>query len=979
MKRNWETEELIEHFSISQDEANWLSGRSAGNQIGAAVLLKCFQYLGRFPTSPKEVPDLIISYISRQLIIAEESYANYDWQSRRATYDRSEIRDMLGFRETGKADHDHLSEWLSEHKIMQDNHNSTVLRETLYQYLLEQKLEPPTSAQLKRIIDSALYRFETRFFEETLEALPASSRLALDEWLYTGEETENFHQSLFATLKYDPGTIGVKSLFAEAQKLKDLQAIELPETLFQHIGTAVLDRYRRRAETEAPRELRRHPIERRYTLLACFCWQRQQEVSDNLVNLLIQLIHRMESRAEYKVEREFIRESKKIMNKNRLLYRIASAALENPEGSVREVIFPVVSEAILQELVDEFKASGIGYHQRVHHKQRGSYSHHYRQMLPEILEVLDFQSNNQQHRPLIEAIELLKRYSKSQQHYYPVEEEVPIEGVIPPGKQPFIIETDPDGYTRINRINYEMCVLDSLRDSLRCKEVWVPGADHYRNPDEDLPQDFDERREMYCKRLNQPLSADEFIARLKKLLHEALSAFNENLPQNPHVSLLKRNRGWIKLSPLKAQAEPTQLVHLKAEVDRRWHMISLLDMLKEADLRCNFTDLFQTAASREVLSPAVRQKRLLLCLYALGTNIGLKQASMGDHGENIDNLRHIYERYMNSASLRAANARLVNATLEARLSHIWGEGTMSCAADSRQVSSRGENLKTEWHSRYRGRGVMIYWHVERGSTAIYSQLKAPSSSEVASMIEGLIRHSSEMSLSKTYTDSHGQSEIGFAFCHLLGFQLMPRIKDIYRQKLYLPEKGSRHLYPELDLILTRPIKWHLIRQQYDEFIKYASALQFETAEPEALLKRFTRNNVQHPTYAALLELGKVIKTLFLCEYLSSEEIRREIHEGLNIIESWNSANGFVFYGKTGEFSSSQLKTQQLSVLALQLLQNSLVYINTLMLQKVLSEPDWYDRMEAEDWRGLTPLFYEHVNPYGLISIDMAERVPNLAA
>ncbi|MEO1645365.1 MAG: Tn3 family transposase, partial [Chloroflexota bacterium] len=511
------------------------------------------------------------------------------------------------------------------------------------------------------------------------------------------------------------------------------------------------------------------------------------------------------------------------------------------------------------------------------------------------------------------------------------------------------------------------------------KEVWVPGADHYRNPDEDLPQDFEARREMYYDHLKQPLSADDFISRLKSALHEALSTFNKNLQQNPHVSLLKRNRGWIKVSPLKAQPEPAQLVYLRGEVDRRWHMISLLDMLKEADLRCNFTALFQTAASREVLSPAVRQKRLLLCLYALGTNIGLKQASMGDHGESVDNLRHIYERYINSASLRSANARLVNAILEARLSHIWGEGTMACAADSRQVSSRGENLKTEWHTRYRGRGVMIYWHVERGSTAIYSQLKAPSSSEVASMIEGLIRHSSEMSVNKTYTDTHGQSEVAFAFCHLLGFQLMPRIKDIYRQKLYLAEKGSRHRYSELDLILTRPIRWHLIRQQYDEFIKYASALRFETAEPEALLKRFTRHNVQHPTYTALLELGKVIKTIFLCEYLSSEEMRREIQEGLNIIESWNSANSFIFYGKTGEFASSQLKTQQVSVLALQLLQNSLVYINTLMLQKVLSEPDWYERMEAEDWRGLTPLFYEHVNPYGLISIDMAERVPDLVA
>jgi TnpA family transposase len=76
---------------------------------------------------------------------------------------------------------------------------------------------------------------------------------------------------------------------------------------------------------------------------------------------------------------------------------------------------------------------------------------------------------------------------------------------------------------------------------------------------------------------------------------------------------------------------------------------------------------------------------------------------------------------------------------------------------------------TEWHVRYGGRGIMIYWHVERRSTCIYSQLKTPSSSEVAAMIEGVLRHCTETAVEKTYVDSHGQSDVAFAFRHLLGF------------------------------------------------------------------------------------------------------------------------------------------------------------------------------------------------------------------
>ena len=76
---------------------------------------------------------------------------------------------------------------------------------------------------------------------------------------------------------------------------------------------------------------------------------------------------------------------------------------------------------------------------------------------------------------------------------------------------------------------------------------------------------------------------------------------------------------------------------------------------------------------------------------------------------------------------------------------------------------------------------MIYWHVERSSLCIHSQLKSPSSSEVASMIEGVIHHCTEMEVDRQYVDSHGQSTVAFAFCRLLGFQLLPRLKAIHHR------------------------------------------------------------------------------------------------------------------------------------------------------------------------------------------------------
>ena len=175
--------------------------------------------------------------------------------------------------------------------------------------------------------------------------------------------------------------------------------------------------------------------------------------------------------------------------------------------------------------------------------------------------------------------------------------------------------------------------------------------------------------------------------------------------------------------------------------------------------------------------------------------------------------------------------------------------------------------------------------------------------------------------------------------------------------------------------MTRPINWDLIVQQYDEMVKYATALKQGTADPESILRRFTRNNVQHPTYRALAELGKAIKTLFLCRYLGSEPLRQEINDGLNVVENWNSANSFIFFGKGGEVATNRLEDQELSVLALHLLQICMVYVNTLMIQQVLDEPDWFKRMKSEDLHALTPLIYAHINPYGIFELDMDERLP----
>lgn len=1004
MKRQWTQEELLTHFTLSPHELDLIGDSKADHTLlGFAVLLKYFHYEGRFPSHKQEVPSLIIAHLAQQLGIVPEKILAYDWEGRTIKAHRAAIRTFLQVREATLADEEAMIEWLC-HQVLPEQRQEDVIIASVYTYCKEGRLDPPTSDRIQRLVHSALRRFDERFCASMMKQLSSETRRRLDDLLTVlSPETEEPQEmrssqaempgveekevlplepalsrapSALHVLKQDAGPVGLASVLQEIAKLERIHQMALPADLFSQVSPKILQGYRQRIAVEELQEVRRHPDPIRLTLLSAFCWVRRQEIVDTLVELLMEVIHHLETRAERRVEKAFLNDIKKVSGKTNILFRLAEAVVEQPDGVVRDVVFSVITEQTLRDLVKEYKATGSAYQQKVQTVMRASYSRHYRRMVPVILKHLEFCSNNEVHRPVIKALEVLKKYvdAPSTQAYFPESETIPLE-VVPKDWRPTVVKQDKDQEKeQVNRINYELCVLQALRENVRSKALWAKNANRFRNPDDDLPKDFETKRHSYYEALHQPQDVEIFLETLQHEMKTALDMLNRTLPNNPQVQLLPRNGGWISLSPLEPQPEPTHLRLLKEELGHRWPMTGLLDILKETDLRVHWTDHFKSSTVREHLDRATIQKRLLLSVYGLGTNMGLKRVSAGDHGESYRDLLYIRNRFLTKEQLRAATTEVANAIFRVRRVDIWGEGTTACASDSKKFAAWDQNLMTEWHARYRGPGVLIYWHVERKSTCIYSQLKSCSSSEVAAMITGVLRHCSDMQVERNYVDTHGQSEIGFAFCSLLGFQLLPRLKNIHAQKFYRPETGNPDAYPNLQNVLTRSIKWDLIRQQYDEMIKFTTALRLGTAETEAILRRFTRNGIQHPTYKGLAELGKVYKTIFLCQYLSSEALRREIHEGLNVVENWNSATNFILYGRHGEFSSNRQEDQELTMLSLHLLQISLVYIQTLMIQHVLTEPEWMKSMTKEDLRGLTPLLYSNVNPYGLIRLNMAERL-----
>jgi hypothetical protein len=111
--------------------------------------------------------------------------------------------------------------------------------------------------------------------------------------------------------------------------------------------------------------------------------------------------------------------------------------------------------------------------------------------------------------------------------------------------------------TKVKRVDYELCALQALKYKLRCREVWINGSDKYRNPEEDLPKDFDIRKDEYFSALNQPQDVDKFIEKIKSAMKDSLFNLNKTIPKNEKVKILDKGNGRIKISPLPRQPAGT--------------------------------------------------------------------------------------------------------------------------------------------------------------------------------------------------------------------------------------------------------------------------------------------------------------------------------------------------------------------------------------------------------------------------------------
>ena len=431
-------DELVEHWTLLDDERDLIAGKRGPTKLGFALLLKFYTRHGRFPAGRSELPDEAVAFVAKQVKVLASDLGFYEWAGSTIEYHRDQVREHLGFRVCSVADADKLADWLAGH-VAHAERNPDRVREELVRRCREEQIEPPAAGRITRIVRSVLHNAEETWFDTIADRCgpQASSRiLALiaadadpaepDE---DGEDEDP--DSVLALIKSVPGNVSLESMLAEIRKLTAIRAVGLPPGLFADVAPKVVSGWRARAAVESPSHLRRrlpNSPQSAVTLLAALLAEQEREVTDSLVDLLIATVHRIGARAERKVTEELINAFRRVTGKENILFAIAEASLARPSDGVREVVFPAVrgGEQTLRELVHEYKTKGPVYRRTVQTTLKASYTNHYRRGLIDLLDVLEFRSTNTAHQPVIEALRLIGRYARAGNlTYYPAGEMAP--------------------------------------------------------------------------------------------------------------------------------------------------------------------------------------------------------------------------------------------------------------------------------------------------------------------------------------------------------------------------------------------------------------------------------------------------------------------------------------------------------------------------------------------------------------------------
>jgi TnpA family transposase len=532
----------------------------------------------------------------------------------------------------------------------------------------------------------------------------------------------------------------------------------------------------------------------------------------------------------------------------------------------------------------------------------------------------------------------------------------------------YVLEEDGD----INKHYYEFAAYTELKNRIRSGDIFVTGSRKYKNFDDYLvTAEYWENIKAASSKLAVNICLDEYLRKRNETLHARLLYTSENIGKLDGVNIDKDKIHVDKLE----KDTPEEAVALSEKLYKLLPRIKLPDLLIEVAGWTNFDRHFIHASTGNA---AENDEKAILfaALMAMGTNIGLFKMAESAPPITYSQMANAVQWRMYDEAMKRAQASLVNYQHGQFLSSHWGDGSTS-SSDGMRVSVGVSSLHAEHNPHYgTGKGATIYRFVSDQFSSFYTDMIPTNARDAVYMIDGLLYHETDLCIDEHYTDTAGYTEQIFGLSHLLGFRFAPRIRDISELKLYSFSNSVD--YHKIEKIIHGKINSNIIRESYDDVLRLAHSILEGKASASLIMSKLGSYSRQNALAAALREMGRIEKTIFILDYISDKPMRKRVQKGLNKGEAINALARALFFGKRGELRERELQDQLQRASALNILINALVVWNTAYLQKAIEYLKKSGNYINEDLlKHIAPHGWEHINFLGDYTFEIRDTAePN---
>lgn len=958
--------ELAEVYTPNLDElalAKMYAQRPAP-RIGFLVLLKTFQRLGYFPNIA-DVPEAIVRHISLSASFLHVPKGPYSQEANTRSRHTTRILEYLQVSAYGTAAESVMREAAIAASATKDDIADII--NVAIEELVRQRFELPAFNKFVRVAKSARATVNGSYHKAIYQVLGENARSKIDALLAMGTRK---NKSRWDQVKQEPKSPTVGHMREFTGHLRWLSLHDIGETAFTVIPDVKLRQFAAEAKVLDATSMRDLAAHKRYSVAAALIRIQTARALDDLAEMLVKRMQKIHRQAQDALNQYHLRQAEQTHALVAMLREVVMAAYKTETsasariGAIKAAV-GVDPDKILEQCEAFGAHAGNNYLPFLPRFYKGA-----RAALFGLLEALPLVVTSSD-KSITQVINFLLEHRWVKGEY-----------LWPSGKIDFSWVSDKwwllvagkagrhDKHLKISRRHFELCAFTQIMWDLKSGDLAVVGGDKFADYRLQLITWDEYKRESlnYGEQVGLCADGGTFVSQLRDELAAVTAVADLSFPNNQYARF---ERGEVILSKLERQAIPHDYVLLDKLLSERIPPINIIDILTDTDHWLDWTTHFGPLSGHEAKIENPRE-RYIATTFCYGCNLGPTQTAKSIKGLDRRQVSLVNQRHATEETLENAIVRVINAFNRFSLPKTWGSGQRA-AADGTKWDLYEQNLLSEYHIRYGGYGGIGYYHVSDTYIALFSHFIPCGVWEAVHILDGLLKNKSEIQPDTIHGDTQAQSTPVFALAHLLGIKLMPRIRNWKDLKLFRPDKDTR--YEHIDSLFTDVIDWQLIETHYPDMLRVAMSIKAGQVTAATILRRLGTYSRKNKLYFAFQELGRVIRTMFLANYLSDVELRRTITATTNKCESYNGFTQWVAFGGGGVIAENG-RDDQRKIIKYNHLVASLVIIHTVdTMTKVLDQLENEGHEFSQQALGmLSPYRTEHINRFGDYTLNL-DRLP----